>query len=247
MSIRCHGCGAPLDVNRLTCAYCGMLAASIDSPAKELAAVEELCKQSQDITQRSEGLMAKLYGGIFIESRAERVAAFWANAFSPTTLPACARMVTQILALVDTSYASASRQGTQKANESLIQKAHSLISSVKYSSPETELNRVALLEKEVNRTEAAIKRSRHKFYWTLGGSMLGLLAMNVVLFAFVDGINPIDEYAEQEKSCKGVHAPEQCDRLCRLAACVELCDAERNWACVLVDEMKATRAAGSKE
>ena len=179
-------------------------------------------------------------------SRAERLAAFWASAFTPSTLPACARMVTQILALVDTSFATWGRQGTYNANKKLIQKAQSAVNSLKFSVDQGELGRVTMLEKEVDEAEASVGRARRRLFWIIGGSFAFLIVMNLGVFGALNSMGSSTSYWKEEAQCKATYH-EPCDRLCRLGACIELCEAERTWACVIADELKALGPGGAKK
>ncbi len=242
----CSGCGAAADTNYLTCQFCGASLSEV-SAGDEIKAIQEIALTAQRIATEKTSTnagnpfnmgnmmqqMMEQTGVVEGQSVGERLALLWTNAYVPVTFEGQAQAFSLVLTNITTSGRS-DHAGKHAANEANINRGESLLMQMEMHAasdpglrPRVEVAR-RQLEKKQEKVSSFKSSGHKKAYVAIGVAVVMVVAMLIFVLMMVMKDN-------RPGKCRGEWS--NCDDICRLSMCSELCDEGLGWACTAKDQL----------
>ena len=244
--MQCSKCGAPADTNYLTCQFCGASISEV-SAGDEIKAIQEIARTAQRIVTEASSsntggafnmgnMMQQVMeqtGAIEGQSVGEKLALLWTNAYVPITFEGQAQAFSQVLTNITTSGRS-DHAGKHAANEANINRGESLLMQMEMHAasdpglrPRVEVAR-RQLEKQQEKVTSFKSSGLKKSYIAFGiaGVFVVLMLVFVVTMLMKDN---------RPGKCRGEWS--NCDDVCRMAMCSELCDEGVGWTCSAKEQL----------
>jgi hypothetical protein len=166
----CSGCGAPVNLARLTCGFCGALTGKVDTPEAELKAVQEL----------TAALNSQLASIEFERVMNRKAAAFWNTAYTPNSGPALIKLAKQVIASIDVTATD------EDGNRKLATRSRSLLRDAKMLGDPNLNPQINILEEDLvermDEYKASVKKDNRG--WILFAVGLALAWWLLIKFGF---------------------------------------------------------------